>query len=632
MKAVRIIEWGGLLVIILLAAYLRLGSPGVVEYKRDEANLAQLALNMTDSGDIPLLGIGSSVGVPNAPWNVYVLSIPYMITSSPVVVTGFIGLLNVLAVIVTYMIARRYTNAYIALLVALLFAVNPWAVIFSRKIWAQNMLPLFVVLTVGVGFAGFVHGRRWGQWMHLPLLAITGQIHYGAFVMIPVTLSLLFVGRKKLTRAFWFSLVITGLVTLPYLIGLAEADLLTPQAIESALTTTQDAETADSSLKITSEAMRGAALMIAGTEIHSLAGAEMFLAYLDTVPDAYPLFNLMAWAVLLAAIWLVVRIWIRRDQRTSVDVTLLIWLIFPIIAYLVNWTPFFIHYLIPIFPSAFLVLGFAVYDGWTLLTEGRTMRHSVFAVGGVMVSAIVVLQVWLFIALIDFVETHPTPGGFGTPLHYLMDVREEILQTEASQVIGAFAGQAIGIDDEPTVWNTLLHDVSQVRFVDGGTQVYPMDDAIYLTSDCNHSMVEQRFNLRGDGCYGLGEVGTLSLENYTQLDPQPSFANGVEIVAYRYAVCLSLVWRITQPTDRDYMFAVPFFDDSGERIGNADGLSWFGRYWLPGDIVVREFCPAVLDGEPVEVGVGMYTFDGTNFDNVELVDRDGQLLFLPLDQ
>src|SRR5258708_932514 len=190
----RLAEWIALAAILILAAILRLGAPGVVEFKTDEANLSERALDLVRGRDLPLLGIDSSVGVPNSPVSIYILAIPFAISSNPLVATQFIGLLNVIAVGLLYGLARRYYGPLTAIVAGLLFAISPWAVIYSRKIWAQDMLPVFILLTLGTGLLGFIEGKRWVQLLHLPLLAITGQIHYGTFVLLPISLYLIYVG------------------------------------------------------------------------------------------------------------------------------------------------------------------------------------------------------------------------------------------------------------------------------------------------------------------------------------------------------------------------------------------------------------------------------------------------------
>src|SRR5215469_8429629 len=105
--AFRRMETLALLAIIVLAGLLRLGWPGIVEFKRDEANLSHLSLDLVHGRDFPLLGIDSSVGIRNAPVSVYIMAIPYLFTTDPMVATAFVALLNVVAVALLYLLTRR---------------------------------------------------------------------------------------------------------------------------------------------------------------------------------------------------------------------------------------------------------------------------------------------------------------------------------------------------------------------------------------------------------------------------------------------------------------------------------------------------------------------------------------------
>ena len=622
----RLIEWFVLAAILLIAAILRLGWPETIEFKRDEAALSLLALDVARGGQLPLLGIGSSVGVPNAPVNVYLLAVPYVVSTSPVIATQFIGLLNVLAIAVTYVFARRYVGPVPALVAVGLFAVSPWAIIFSRKIWAQNMLPLFVVLVVLTGVLGFVERKRWAQLAHLPLLVITGQIHYAAFVIVPVSALLIWRGRRHLSRVFIAGVLLALLLTVPYLVGMLQAGAL--DALNEA-----EAAVETSDIAVTTQALRGAAVLIAGTEIHSLAGPDRFEDYLARVPPVYPLFVVVAGLVAVSAGWLVLRAFRARDARTPVDVALVIWLVFPIIAFSVTWTPFYIHYLTPIFPAAFLMVAFAGHDLWR-----APWRMAQLAVRGAMALVIVsgALQVSLWLALVDFVKSEYTPDGFGTPLHYTLPVRQSILESQVPQVIGDVGGLSIAFDEEPAVWATMLYDAPLVRFEDHQTRVYPAEPALTLSSDC--AADGTRFELRaGEGCYVLGtrSPDDLDLDTYRPAGPS-GFDNGVRLVAYDWqAPCLALVWAITNGTDADYSFAVHFVDAAGDRVAQADGLSWPGVYWRPGDRVVREFCLPQPESTIAGVDIGMYVFDGANFFPANVLDEmgapAGQSVRLPLE-
>ncbi|KAB2866041.1 MAG: glycosyltransferase family 39 protein, partial [Anaerolineae bacterium] len=121
----------------------------------------------------------------------------------------------------TWRVARRYFGAEAALVAGLLYAVSPWAVIYSRKIWAQDMLPPFVVATLLTGLMGLVEikSKRWAQFWHLPLLAITAQIHFAAVILAPISLVMVGLGWCRIRREFWFGLAGTVLLCMPFAYG-----------------------------------------------------------------------------------------------------------------------------------------------------------------------------------------------------------------------------------------------------------------------------------------------------------------------------------------------------------------------------------------------------------------------------
>ena len=628
----RALEWIGLALVLILAAVLRLGWPNIVEFKRDEANLSVLSLDMLHGRDFPLLGIDSSVGIRNAPVNVYLMLPPYALSSNPELATSYVGLLNVIAVLLLYGLVRRYYGPLAAFVAALLYAVSPWAVVYSRKIWAQDMLPLFIVLTIGTGLLGFLDGKRWAQLLHLPLLAITGQIHYVAFVLIPITLYLLVVGRKRLTRQFYFSLALTVLVLLPYAIGAWRASLFGPDTLQKIVTAGGGKP---HPIVLSPEVWQLSAITIAGTGIDQVAGPQNVQKYLASVPHVYPLFNVLLIAVIIATVWLIVRTIRQRDQRSPVDITMLLWLLFTPVVFSVSWTILYQHYLIPMIPAAFVVLGIAASDLWEVFATNVNVRRVAFSIAGIVLVLLVGSQIWLKVSLLNFVNTHATPDGFATPLGYYMPIREAVLAQHPQNVLANLDGQYIGFHDETTVWNALLYDVPSVRFLDPSTEVYPTEKALYLSHNC--TATSQNFNLRpSESCYTFSwrSAADLDLSAYKPTnDTRLTFTNGARITAYQWEPgngCLSVVWTINGPAKDDFQFAVHFYNAAKSDILNADSLGWRGRYWRAGDTVVKRFCLSSGQnhiGEIAGVRIGMYTSEespeGMKFYGQDLLDANG---------
>jgi len=148
--------------ILVLAAWLRLDRLDLMEFKADEAGALCLAHEVLDGKGLPVRGLDSSVGIANPPLFIDLLVLPGLVSRDPVFSAAFLACLNVAAVWLCFVFGRGIVGDRSALLAALLFAASPWAVIYARKIWAQDAMAFFSVLALG----GLHHvcarkSRRW---------------------------------------------------------------------------------------------------------------------------------------------------------------------------------------------------------------------------------------------------------------------------------------------------------------------------------------------------------------------------------------------------------------------------------------------------------------------------------------
>ncbi len=630
-------EWIALALILLLAAGLRLGAPGITEFKRDEANLSRLALDLAQGRDLPLLGISSSVNLPNSPLSAYLFALPYALDSSPVAATWFVGMLGVFAVGLTWWLARRYYGPTPALVAALLYAVAPWGVVYARKIWAQDLLPPFVLLTVLTALLGYAERRRWAQIAHWPLLAVTVQIHIGAFTLIPLSAVALLRWRANINRrALGAGVALAVLTGLPVLAGYARADLLDPDVIRERMASNASGP----AYALSGTAAEHAWHTVAGTDIHALAGPEQFRAYLDCVPDelAYPLFGLLPLGAALSALWVTWRALRRGESARGPDLLLAAWLAIPVLAFSYEWTEVTPHYMIPLMPAAYILCGIGVAAALAALDRTRIRRAVRIAARagiGVLLAAIAALQIWLWVGLLRFVDDHATPGGFGTPLHYLLDVREAVLARDPAGVLVISAEERAPYDEHPAVWDVLLDPVRDVRFVDGTrTAVIPAGDALELIlwspglracdaacRDANPTFAQRP----GEPPYVLRPAPDASDIALTAIEPQ-HFANGAHLTGYaRTGDSVILRWALDGPVDADYQAFVHALNADGARVAQADRPVWPGAYWRAGDTLLLWFDLTLPPGG-VALYAGMYTTDGVTFENVPLVDAHGAYL------
>ncbi len=630
-------EYALLGLILVLAGVLRMGWPGLTEFKADEARLWALALDMAD-GRFALRGISSSTGFPNFPASVWLYAIPAVFSSSPIAGTVFTGLLNTLAVGACYGFVRRYWGMWAAVVAALLFAVSPWAVIFSRKIWAQNLLPLFVMAwAIGAALA-LVEGRRRWIWLHLVALALAVQIHLAAMALIPATLVLLVVFRRRVDwRALLIGLGLAALTVLPfafYLLGVLRARGGIPALSGDA-----------GGVMLTADALHYTTMLAVGNAIHSLAGPQAFEAYLAQVPGQIAV-QLVLGALILAGIAVLVRNLVRRrdDVSSQAGLIVLLWLVVPALFFVVQWTPVFLHYFIATLPAAFVAVGALVA---ALAGAKAEWARPAAWTAAVLITAVALLQAWAVVTLIQFVGSTHTPGAFGTPLkHELAAVNtavELLSTTGAGEILVAAPGESPGVDDAPAVYGVLLRGVPH-RFVDVERHaLFPAAGAVVLldgrspgptwTGDLYTAVATsgETIALRP----GEGELRVLALNGGVRpaaqrpFDPPDLLANwvnflGVDVPARvdRDQVLWQVHWRTgDNPDPQRYQFFNHVIAPSGERVGQADGPAFDPAQWRAGDALISRFLlpwPEEVAVDTAVVRVGMYRFP--SLENVPLLD------------
>jgi hypothetical protein len=135
-----------LIVLILLAFGLRLFLLSGMEWNYDQRIAWKMAGEMLRGQRWPLVGLDSSVGIPNPPGFVCLVAALRAVTGHPLATTAIIACLNALAVVGFALYFRSRYDAFSVWTAAFLFATTPWAVIFSRSIWAQDLLAPFSVL------------------------------------------------------------------------------------------------------------------------------------------------------------------------------------------------------------------------------------------------------------------------------------------------------------------------------------------------------------------------------------------------------------------------------------------------------------------------------------------------------
>jgi 4-amino-4-deoxy-L-arabinose transferase-like glycosyltransferase len=604
-----------LLLILFAAAFVRFGSPGVVEFKLDEAWLTRLAREFAATGMIPFTGMPSSVGLPNPPASVFVMALPYSLTSSPLVATLFVAALNVAGVGLLWLIAQRYAGRTVALVAGLAYALSPWAVYYSRKIWAQDFHTPFVLAALGLGLYGFVEGKRWAQVVCLPLLIFALQIHFAAWALLPLYLWLLWMGRRRL---WWPGLVLSLLLALltlvPYGIGLAQTAEREPGRLQAALGE-RDA------LALTDSAALTLARFATGLGLETEVAPDTSDALLAAVPPQAPLWLLLGGVVLAGA----VLIWTTRYRRLAG--LALLWLLLPLLVFSLNWTDVYPHYFVASIPALCLLAGVAL-DWLTRHLPGQPLSRTILLAA---FAGLLLTQFIWWRGLMRYVAISEDTG-FGTPLGALMPLRDVLLPQE--HVVLLTGDTQLDYQQTPAIWHAMLAYRGTCFAAVSGNElvVQPPGPFALLAAPESDARPIDSYTLNDgiayptppqDTPYRLYPTASQTDDTEWAVFGVARFSNGVGLIGYTVDDrAVRLRWSTPNARDERYQYFVHLLDANGERLAQYDGPFLDGRYWCENTPVVTT-TPLDRPASAAVLRVGQYRLAGDRFINADLLAEDG---------
>ena len=460
--------------ILSVTSVLRLSNLGSASFTYDAAFISNMAADLVTTGRLPLQGMVSSVGVQNPALAVYLLGLPIALQRDPRTTIAFIALLNAVAVGGVCWLGRRYWSVSVGCVAALLFGVSPWAVHYSRQIWAQSLLPPVNVLLLALLLAWTVGRSKWALSAAILVQAALMQLHFSAIALLPMIGIVLVVGlldayRDRQPGRFWQPVAVgVGLSLLlysPYLSAEAQNGWPNAQRV---------AQIAQAPSRIHLQAFDQALMLIGGRNIHSLAGAQRFQEYLAGLGDpTYRLDRIEEGLFVLAILYLSGRVWRERRERAVFrsDGLLLLWVASVVVFFLRSSTEIFVHYFVVLYPIPFLVLAIAATDIIDRIASGHLLKRTLQLVFGAALALLVIWQCSLSLSIYRFVDTHDTPGGWGTPVRILSAVAANIERyagnLRSNHVIILCAGAEPRWDECPAVFHYLTGRLSRlVSFMD----------------------------------------------------------------------------------------------------------------------------------------------------------------------
>lgn len=197
------IEFVLLCFVIVVALVSRLWNiEGYLTFLGDEGRDVIIVRRFVTMGDIMLVGPGTSIGNMYLGPMYYYMMAPFLALFglSPVGPAVGVALLGVATVFLLWFVARIWFGRYIAFTSALLYAISPVVIVYSRSSWNPNIMPFFALFCIFSIWKVWRDGKlNWLVWGGLSMAAVL-QSHYLGLLLQPVFWIFLFLSFFGLTK------------------------------------------------------------------------------------------------------------------------------------------------------------------------------------------------------------------------------------------------------------------------------------------------------------------------------------------------------------------------------------------------------------------------------------------------
>lgn len=608
-------DLGALAVIVVVGAALRLAWIENATFGFDEARLSVIALEMARGGAFASVGMQSSVGLPNPPAAAWIMALIYRFSSDPLAASGCVALLNALAIAALGWLARRAWGRLAGLLAAALLALSPWAVLYSRSIWAQNLLAPLAVCWALAG-AQAAQSRR-GGWLaaHILLAGLAPQIHFAGLTLVLPTLWL--VWRQRLWRQGWAcaaGVAGAALAAFPYALALWPSR----QHILD-----QIGRIGASAFRVDALAWKQLAQMVVGAEWQVIVTGDQ---------TAWPLGLTLAQQTAVfvlgvgALVGLGLLLWDARRmpqaERCNIGGALreltLVWALASPLLFIAHSTEVYHHYLLAILPSLYLAIAYGVSH---MAAQRLRCVGLALALGAACVQGLLFVRTEMQITM----DTGGGPGALrwpravaqavddGRPVVIAADCDWEVVCAQANVFQALLWGRSLQvIDSDNMLLIPAAAELTGAHLVITAAAQHALDalDRVGLAEAAWRDLYGAsrspylRVPLRPDW--------RAHLRGWTPLEPL-TLDNGAQIRAWHAeargdGVRLWTLWRVVEPM-RSGQYQQFNHLYVGERKVSGHDHSISQRAWRAGDWLITWAdldIPTEIQGDALYAEVGMY--------------------------
>ena len=581
-----------------------------IEHNIDQAYPIWQALNTLDNGIFPTIGQGTSVLFANAPMTGYLYLPIVALTRSILGVEVLVIALNTLAVWMGYRVACHVLGKYWALLVALILAVNPFLIEYSRTTWVQSLLPFYATAMLWQLTPVLLNKTRHparNLIITAILFGLVANSYLLAFLWIaPIGLLLLIFYKWIDWRAVIIGVGIVALMTTPYAITLIHdwGD------IQAELT-----DFSDNPSRITPDGWEHAVRLVTGARYEIVRGVD---APANDMPLRHAITETLHYVGLfMIFIGIGYGVWVlyRRTTQKNIMLIVFVWFFIPIIPMSYTGNPVHPFYqLLGVPMGAILaILGMkTVYNLAPLILKTRLV-----------VLGLATMIFWSGLMLVNSgrfgEETAHTPVAHGLgalPIRWglmlggWVNLDNNIVFADMPEwVMNSFAGRTF----------PLIRDNRAPSFT-----IYPANGGTYITVGDDEPIQSSARTLdfmNGAKIHVYHLPPQSEVLSYMAVPMNVPTTQGLRLLGYTLTDnYLQLFWQVDfiAPEVKDLILGafVHVYNAQEERVINTGGGALEGWRWQIGDIYVDQIpLDFPQDGAPFTIQFGGY--DGVHGVNLQ---------------
>lgn len=337
-----------MIIIFLLSSIFRLFFLDLIEFKSDEATTVYQTLLFFNHPYLIQRGLISGIGVYNFPLFNYLMIIFAIWSRDPQNLSWVIALINSFCVSGYYLLVRKYYDNMTAWVASLLLAFSPWGVIFSRKIWAQNLINIFLIPYLFVLHELIIFKNTKIVFPLFFLLTLLTQLHGSGLFLLVVTVLIIVILRVKINVSYAIAGILVGLIpTIPYIFFQINSN---PQCPDCGTFLRYQ----ESLRKIDLNNLFRPFQIISGLGYHFVLGKD----YADLV-SAYPIMNLLKYVFTSSALAILVGATYILIKRQKYLFLVIYFVTIPIL-YLITKTTAYMHYFVIVMPVSILLFALSI--------------------------------------------------------------------------------------------------------------------------------------------------------------------------------------------------------------------------------------------------------------------------------